>query len=184
MISATRTTTISLTQRYDRTTIYLHWATAALVIVLWIIGQTIDFFPRGVARDGYRTLHIALGVMLVAVVFILLMWRIGGGRKLPNADAGLLGKAAALMYRLLYAMLVSTLSLGLFNLWQRGDMIVFVGRVPAFDPDNKWLSETVGDLHALSANWIMILAGLHAAAALFHHYILRDDVLRRMSPRG
>jgi cytochrome b561 len=81
-------------------------------------------------------------------------------------------------------MLVSTLSLGLFNLWQRGDMIVFVGRVPAFDPDNKWLSETVGDLHALSANWIMILAGLHAAAALFHHYILRDDVLRRMSPRG
>jgi cytochrome b561 len=63
-------------------------------------------------------------------------------------------------------------------------MISFVGRVPAFDPGNKWLRETLGDLHALSANWIMILAGLHAAAALFHHYVLCDGVLRRMSPRG
>jgi cytochrome b561 len=135
-------------------------------------------------RDGYRTLHFAFGVMLVAVVFIRLMWRIGGGRKLPDASAGLLGKVAALVHRLLYAMLVSTLALGLFNLWQRGAMISFVGRVPAFDPGNKWLRETLGDLHALSANWIMILAGLHAAAALFHHYVLCDGVLRRMSPRG
>lgn len=183
MISA-HPTTVSLTPRYDRATIYLHWATAVLVVVLWGIGQTIDFFPKGDMRDGYRTLHIACGVTLAVIVFVRLMWRIGGGSKLPDASAGLLGKAAALVHRLLYAMLVSSLSLGLFNLWQRGDMVVFVGRIPAFDPDNKWLSETVGDLHALSANWIMILAGLHAAAALFHHYILRDDVLRRMSPRG
>jgi cytochrome b561 len=183
MISAPRTT-VSLTPRYDVTTICLHWATAALVVVLWGIGQTIDFFPRGELRDGYRTLHFACGATLVAVVFVRLMWRISGGRKLPNASAGLLGQATALVHRLLYAMLVSTLSLGLFNLWERGDMISFVGRVPAFDPDNKWLRETVEDLHALSANWIMILAGLHAAAALFHHFILRDGLLRRMSLRG
>jgi cytochrome b561 len=31
---------------------------------------------------------------------------------------------------------------------------------------------------------VLILAGLHAAAALFHHYVLRDGVLRRMLPRG
>jgi cytochrome b561 len=182
MISAPRTT-VSLAPRYDLTTIYLHWATAALVVALWSIGQTIDFAPRGEWRDGYRTLHFLCGVSLAAVVFIRLMWRIGGGRKLADANPGLLGKATMLVHRLLYAMLVSTLLLGLFNLWQRGDMIVFIGRVPAFDPDNKWLRETVEDLHALSANWLVILSGAHAVAALFHHFVLRDGVLRRMSPR-
>jgi cytochrome b561 len=86
MISA-HPTTVSLAPRYDRATIYLHWATAALVAVLWGTGQTTDFFPKGDMRDGYRTLHFAFGVMLVAVVFIRLMWRIGGGRKLPDARA-------------------------------------------------------------------------------------------------
>jgi cytochrome b561 len=54
--------------------------------------------------------------------------------------------------------------------------------VPAFDPANKALRHLIGDWHALAANAILILAGVHAAAALFHHFILRDGVLRRMLP--
>jgi cytochrome b561 len=40
----------------------------------------------------------------------------------------------------------------------------------------------IGGYHALAANALAILAGLHAAAALFHHYVMRDDILRRMLP--
>jgi cytochrome b561 len=40
----------------------------------------------------------------------------------------------------------------------------------------------LGDLHYWVATTIIMLAGLHAAAALFHHYVLRDDVLWRMLP--
>jgi cytochrome b561 len=40
----------------------------------------------------------------------------------------------------------------------------------------------IGGWHALAANAILVVAGVHAAAALFHHYILRDPTLRRMLP--
>jgi cytochrome b561 len=40
----------------------------------------------------------------------------------------------------------------------------------------------IGGYHALAANTVLILAGLHAVVALSHHYIMRDDVLARMAP--
>ena len=44
------------------------------------------------------------------------------------------------------------------------------------------LRHLVGDWHALAANAILIVAGVHGAAALFHHFVLRDATLRRMLP--
>ncbi|HEX5127139.1 MAG TPA: cytochrome b/b6 domain-containing protein, partial [Rhodocyclaceae bacterium] len=55
-------------------------------------------------------------------------------------------------------------------------------KIPAFDPGNKALRSMVGDLHALFANAVIIVAALHAAAGLFHHYVWKDNVLRRMLP--
>ena len=45
---------------YDRRTIRMHWISAALVIALWCLGQTIDWFPRGTPRSLARSVHIAL----------------------------------------------------------------------------------------------------------------------------
>ena len=45
------------------------------------------------------------------------------------------------------------------------------------------LSNRVTTWHAIAANTILILAGLHASAALAHHYLLRDGTLVRMLPR-
>jgi cytochrome b561 len=50
------------------------------------------------------------------------------------------------------------------------------------DSGDRALRRLIGDWHALAANAIMIVAALHAAAALFHHYVLHDRVLRRMLP--
>jgi cytochrome b561 len=50
-------------------------------------------------------------------------------------------------------------------------------------PARRALAEKIGSLHGLGANIILVLAGLHAAAALFHHYALKDTVLRRMLAR-
>ena len=56
--------------------------------------------------------------------------------------------------------------------------------IPAYDPGNRSLTRLVHGWHALAANTVLIAAGLHAAAALFHHFILRDATLRRMLPWG
>ncbi|MFD2270102.1 cytochrome b [Undibacterium arcticum] len=72
--------------------------------------------------------------------------------------------------------------LGVANVWVRGDTLFNLFTVPAFDPANKALVHQVEDLHQLAAYLVLILAVLHAGAALLHHYVLKDAVLRRMLP--
>ena len=74
------------------------------------------------------------------------------------------------------------LVLGIANSWVRGDNLFNLFRIPAWDPSNKALRGEVEELHALAANLLILLAGLHAAAGLLHHYLLKDTVLQRMLP--
>ena len=97
-------------------------------------------------------------------------------------EIALMELAARLTHWALYLLILTTLMLGVANVWMRGDVIFNLFTVPAFDPSNRALRTLIGDWHALAANAILILAGVQAAAALFHHYILRDGVLRRMLP--
>jgi cytochrome b561 len=168
--------------RYDYATIVLHWITAVLIGVLWVIGQTVDFAPSGPLRVDYRSLHIALGVALMGVIALRVLWRLTHGRSLPGVGSEWMERVARLTHWVLYLLIATTLVLGLVNVWVRGDVIFNLFTVPAFDPGNRALRRLIGDWHALAANGILILAGLHAAAALFHHYVLRDGVLRRMLP--
>lgn len=166
--------------RYDRRTIALHWLTAALVAGLWTLGQCIDFFPKGTPRIGARSLHIVFGLLLALTLAARIGWRLRGGAVLPRADAGLPGTAAVAVHRLLYVLLVAIVVVGVAAVWIRGDNIFNLFTIPAFDPGNKALRHDVVELHELLANVLLTLAGLHAAAALWHHYVRRDGVLRRM----
>jgi cytochrome b561 len=168
--------------QYDRGTIVLHWATAVLVGLLWTIGQTIDFAPSGPLRVDYRSLHMTLGVTLLGVFIVRAIWRLTRGRRLPGVGGAWMEGVARLTHWGLYGLVLVTVCLGLANVWVRGDTIYNLVTVPAFDPANKPLRSLIGDWHALAANATLILAGLHAAAALFHYYVLRDGVLRRMLP--
>ena len=80
-------------------------------------------------------------------------------------------------------LLIVTVGFGIANVWVRGESIFNLFRIPAYDPGNRALMHLIGDRHALFANAVLIVAGVHAAAALFHHYILRDATLVRMLPR-
>jgi cytochrome b561 len=70
---------------YDTMTIVLHWATVSLVVVLWILGQTSDWWPRGPLRDASWSLHVTLGFVLAVILLARIIWRLGPGRALPNA---------------------------------------------------------------------------------------------------
>jgi cytochrome b561 len=167
---------------YDTRTIRLHWLTAALVIALWCLGQTIDWFPKGSIRIAARSVHICLGVVLGLILCYRLWWRVGGGRRLPPAGPGLVQALSAVVHFALYAILLGTVALGVANAWVRGDSLFNLFTVPAFDPGNKALRGQVEDLHALFANVLFGLAGFHAASGVAHHFIWKDGVLRRMLP--
>ncbi len=168
--------------RYDRVSLCLHWLTALLVVEQWVGAHLIDEFAKGAPRIAARSVHISLGLTLGIILIARILWRATGGRKLPPADQGLLQFIAKGAHWLLYALLIGVVSAGIFFVWVRGDSFFGLFSVPAFDPGNKILRHNVAETHELLANAILIVAGLHAAAALVHHYLWHDGVLRRMMP--
>jgi cytochrome b561 len=164
---------------YDRTTIYLHWATAGLVVILWIIGQTADWFPDGPFNTDYWSIHVVLGFGLAVVVAWRIVWRAFKGRRLPAADAGALRVLAKATHYGLYLLLLTVIVLGITNAFVRGYNLFDLASLPQIG--DRALRKPITHWHGLAANVLLALAVLHAAAALFHHYFIRDTVLGRMS---
>jgi cytochrome b561 len=84
----------------------------------------------------------------------------------------------------LYLLLVATPIAGICVRFASGEALPVFG---LFDIASPWLRDraflrTVKEVHQVLANGLLILAGLHMAAALFHHWVLRDGTLRRMLP--
>lgn len=168
--------------RYDSRSIRLHWLTAALVAALWLVGQGIDWWPRGDPRIAARSVHIVLGAVLALVVALRLRHRFGPDAQSPPADAGLAGAAAVVMHKALYILPIAAVGLGILTAWVRGDTVFGLFALPSFAPGDKAVRKGIEGLHELAANALLAMAMLHAAAGLLHHFVLRDGVLRRMLP--
>ena len=169
--------------RYDAVTIWLHWTTAALVVEQWVGAKTIDMWD-GPLRVDARSVHILLGITLGLILMFRVGWRATQGRALPNADSGLLGLVSKAMHWSLYALVAAIIGLGVALLVMRGDSIFGLFQFPVFVQASRPLRHTVQDLHDTLATIVLIAAGLHAAAALFHRYVLKDGVLARMGLRS
>jgi cytochrome b561 len=167
---------------YDRRTIQLHWVTAALVGLLWTSAQVVDFFPKGAPRIAIRSVHIVLGVVLGVVLLTRIVWRSRSARRLPPANGGFAEQTARIVHWALYSGLAAVVLLGISNAWARGDSLFSLFRIPQLYAGNPQLKPTIENLHKTFANALVILAAAHALAALVHHFILRDGVLRRMLP--
>ncbi len=169
-------------QTYDPRTILVHWLTVLLVLGQWLGAHTIDWFPKGWPRTDVRSLHILFGAFLTLIIVARLGWRWGGGRRLPPADRGLLRLAATLVQGLLYVLVATTVALGLLNAWFRGDNLFGLFSLPKPGFVTKDLQDQIENFHPLAANAILIVAALHASAALWHQYWRRDGLLGRMIP--
>ena len=168
--------------RYDGITITFHWLTALLVVEQWLGAQVINSFPRGPLRVDARSVHITLGATLAILLLGRLCWRATGGRRLNLANTGRLNVVAKATHWGLYILLAAMVSVGLFLTWARGDSLFNLASIPAYAPGDKELPDTVQEIHAIIGYLILGLAGLHAFAALLHHFAWHDGVLGRMLP--
>ena len=171
---------------YDRRTVLLHWLTALTVVFLWVGAHAIDWFGKGSPRVDARSVHIVVGVLLVFLVTYRLVWRLTGGTHLTYASSWS-KMSARLMHGALYLLIFAIGGLGMFNAWVRGDSLFGLAHIPPFGTYDTGarhaLSERVVGFHSLAANLLLLLAGLHAAAALLHQFVLKDKLMRRMLPQ-
>lgn len=174
------------TTHYGAVALGFHWTTVALVIIAWALGSFDDVLPRGPARSTGLFVHISAGITILAMLVVRLAWRVGDPP--PPAESTFLGvwadRAGRLAHIALYAMLIAVPVSGIMLQFARGNALPVFGLYEIASP---WLADrpfarSVKEVHEVLANTLVMLAALHAGAALFHHWVLRDRTLLRMLP--
>lgn len=162
-----------MSSKYPKTMIYLHWFTLLCVLVAYFTG---DYPPA----DGViGEIHVFSGLLLILLFMIRIPLRLLYRNVLPKHNLSPLQHIAAhSVQMLLYIFMLLTPILGYLTLTADVDDFMLLGvTLPYFSVDIS-----LGKAHQIVANGFTVLAGLHAIAALFHHFILKDSVLKSMSP--
>lgn len=168
---------------YDLVARALHWLTVFLVLANFLLAETWDRFGRP-THHLMVTVHMSFGILLAAAVAARIVWRLIPGHQMPPATSGVQELAAKAVHWLLYVLLAAEAVLGFVLRWSGGESMVFFG-LPIPSPMAKVSHPThgfIGDLHHWNGWLIITLAVGHAGAALYHHFVLKDQVLRRMWP--
>ena len=161
----------------------MHWLMLLAFIGLYVAVNLTDVFPKG--SDGRQLLkatHFSLGLLVFALVWLRIAFRLTGQTPaiVPEPPAWQ-EKLAKLGHLALYGLMILRPLLGWAALSARGKSIPFFGLdLPALMGENRELGRTLMDLHELGGNLGYFLIGGHAAAALYHHYFIKDTTLLRM----
>jgi Cytochrome B561 len=167
----------------------LHWGTALVVIGLFALG--LWMVDLGYYDPWYRTapdIHKSVGIALVLVTLIRVIYRLAS--RYPASLPGhspLVRLAAKAAHFALYALLLVMFISGYLITTAKGDPLVVFGglvEIPSLISGMGNLEDKAGEIHEIAAFTLIGLAVLHAAAALKHHFIDKDDTLRRMISRG
>ena len=94
--------------------------------------------------------------------------------------------AARLAHYTLYALLIAVPIAGIVAQFARGNALPLFGiaEIPSPWIRDRAFAHNVTEIHEILANALVIVAGFHAAAALVHHFVFRDNTLIRMLPGG
>jgi len=177
----------STTSRYGWLPIGLHWLMLLLIIAVYCAMEFKGIYKKGSAgRDTIMMWHYMLGLSVFFLAWLRLATRLAGARPVieppPPAWLALLAKIG---HWALYALMIGLPVLGWLTLSAKGEVIPFFGaELPPLIGKNEALAKTLKYVHETSATAGYFLLGLHAAAALYHHYVRRDNTLRAMLPRA
>ena len=174
------------TARYGPVAQAFHWLTAILVVIAFIYGpggsEERVYSP---AVDFDRQLHETLGLCVFALVLMRLAWRLVDTHPDPPQVARWMGIASKVVQ---WALLVLLFALPLTSIpgaWLEGHPLTLLAgvEIPPLLGRSHDLGAWLANLHGWLGDTLLWLAGIHALAALYHHFVLKDGVLASMLPR-
>ena len=169
---------------YTRTAIALHWLAGLLILCGFTLGLSLGDLPISPQTLRLYGYHKWIGITVFLLALMRLAWRRTHPAPPPVAMPEWQRRAAAATHALLYAfMLVIPLSGWIYSS-ATGVEVVYLGLVPLPDlvPKDKALASVLKAVHVTLNYTLLALVTVHAGAALKHHFVDRDDVLRRMLP--
>ena len=172
---------------YAGLSVGLHWLMLLLIAAAYAAIDLREAFPKGSdPREALKALHYTMGfcVLLLGVGRIAVRAFAGPPPAIQPPPGAWLRVSAIGMVLALYALMIVQPLLGLATLGAEGKTFAFLGlELPPLVGTDKALAEDIGEVHEAVGTAGYFLIGLHAAAALFHHYVRRDNTLSRIVPR-
>ncbi|MGA2186943.1 MAG: cytochrome b [Steroidobacteraceae bacterium] len=169
--------------RYGSGAIAFHWIMFALVIVVGVLGLLHDSWPDA-TQAFWINVHALIGLLLWLTLIARFWWR---GRSPPPAlpaDVGALTRRwSGPLHWALYALMFVTPIVGFVTFIYHGRAFDFgLFQINPGVAKNRAVFHPTEDIHGYLAYALFGLAGIHALAALWHRFYLRDGVLGRMWP--
>lgn len=176
------------THGYGIVAMALHWAMAGLLAGLVVLGLYMAQLPDvGFDKTKIRLvlLHKELGILALGLAALRLAWRIGN--RLPRLVAGLpewQQVAARFVHLCLYALMFAQPITGWVMSSAAAIPVSFFGLfyLPDLVRYDEYLFRFLLELHRWLGYALALLVGVHVGAALEHHFLLRDETLRKMLP--
>jgi cytochrome b561 len=170
--------------RYGKAAMAFHWLTFVFVVIVGILGLLHDDWPKQ-TQSFWINIHALLGTLLWLLLIARMAWRL---RHAPPSPAQNLGRFArrfsSPVHVALYTLLFVIPVLGFVTFIYHGRIFDFgLFQIDPGVKKDRAIFHPTEDIHGYLAYALFTLASLHAAAALWHHFYLRDGVLRRMWPR-
>ena len=168
---------------YDFTARVLHWVMAALVLAMVPLGIVAANNMGGAMQTPLYNLHKSLGVVVAALIVVRLYWRLTHAPiPLPPDFPPLQRFAAGIVHFLLYALLLLQPFVGWIATAAYPAPVPIFGLfdMPAVWGADRPLSDRLFVVHRIMGVSIGLLAIMHIGAALHHHFVRRDGILRRM----
>ena len=175
----------STSSRYGAGVRAFHWLTVMLVLAAYVLSKGDRYSLYSAEADGLRRIHETLGVLAFIVVVLQLLWRLIDGTPRKQPMPRWMAAAAKLVKYALYALLIAIPATAVLGTWLVGLPVTLLG----FDitpqiAQAQGLGQLIMEIHTTLGNAILLVSGVHAAAALFHHFYLRDEVFQSMAPGG
>ncbi|HGS4675188.1 MULTISPECIES: cytochrome b [Vibrio] len=169
-------------QHYNLVTRSIHWISALVVIAMFAVGTWM--MALSYYSEWYRTAphwHKSVGLLLAGLTLFRLIWKaLSSSPKIEGERWEIVAAKSAhhLMYVGLFVLFVSGYLISTED--GRGIEVFNWFTVPGAGALFENQADIAGNIHFYTAWGLIILAGLHAVAALKHHFINRDNTLRKM----
>jgi len=168
--------------QYGPTAQVLHWSVVVLLLLQYLIGWFMPDIHGGMTPGIPMTLHISIGMTVLAIMAFRFAWRlmhpVAPESSLPDYQR----LTSEAVHWLLYILVLFTTLSGWVFASARGWRIdwFYLFRLPMLTSQNRSLLKAIDGWHQVFEWSLLILIGVHIAAAFLHLYYYRDGVMRRM----
>ncbi|MCP5411075.1 MAG: cytochrome b [Alphaproteobacteria bacterium] len=176
--------TLQTSSTYGPTAKFFHWLVVALLVAQYTIGSIMPHIGRNTQDAGWVHWHLLVGALILLAIVLRFAWRIKSPVPEPAADTNWERMLATFTHWMLYLLVFVITVLGWAAANSRGWEVKLFGLVPlpALCPKGSAWGHEAGDIHNVLIYVLLGFIALHLAGALKHHFIDRNDILKRMLP--